>query len=351
MKPKLQFRNSIENHRNIEGLNGQILAIFIQLKPRMTKPKAKSDSDESYVDNSSSSSEESEQDDSDFEDEKPAAKRPAKRRASKVEMEPIDVVSEPTTTAEGDKDESGPVAISRRPSKRKKKVFDENAPDVLVPSYERKTANGGYAHTSRSKSRISKANTGNTPWNKGKNRSSADRAKIAAGVRARNRAILLQKLERLKITEEEWKQKKKEIKYIRERLRIAKKANKKHEAELEKKKLDAEIRKLEEEEEAANVEAANAEAAKARFAKAKSTKAKSTKAKPARAKAAKAVAADVSVSVSFTFMEDVSLFVFLSSCDSFVSRFPLLTPTATCYYLLYKMRHVVFEGQCRWFQS
>ena len=275
----------------------------------MPKPKATDDSDESYVEDCSSSSEALEQDESDYEDSKPAAKRPVKRRAPKVEMEPIGVVSEPTTTAEGEKDESGPVAISRRPSKRKKKVYDENAPDALVPSFDRRTANGGYAHTFLSKSRISKANTGNTPWNKGKNRSSADRAKIAAGVRARNRAILLQKLERLGITEEEWKQKKTEIKYIRERIRRAKKANKKHEAEVEKKKLDAELKKLEEAKEAAKVEAANAEAAKARFSKAKSTK----------AKPAKAVATDVSVSVSFSVMEDVSVFVFLLSCSSFVS--------------------------------
>ena len=279
----------------------------------MPKPKATDDSDESYVEDCSSSSEALEQDESDYEDSKPAAKRPVKRRAPKVEMEPIGVVSEPTTTAEGEKDESGPVAISRRPSKRKKKVYDENAPDEMPstgPTLTRtKTANGGYAHTFLSKSRISKANTGNTPWNKGKNRSSADRAKIAAGVRARNRAILLQKLERLGITEEEWKQKKTEIKYIRERIRRAKKANKKHEAEVEKKKLDAELKKLEEAKEAAKVEAANAEAAKARFSKAKSTK----------AKPAKAVATDVSVSVSFSVMEDVSVFVFLLSCSSFVS--------------------------------
>lgn len=59
-------------------------------------------------------------------------------------------------------------------------------------------------------------------WNKGGNRSAADRAKISAGVRARNRAILLEKLKKLGMTEEEWVEKKKQIKYLRERVRRAK---------------------------------------------------------------------------------------------------------------------------------
>jgi hypothetical protein len=59
---------------------------------------------------------------------------------------------------------------------------------------------------------------------KGKNRSAADKAKIAAGVRARNRAILLEKLEKLGMTEEAWFEKKKLLKYLRERVRRAKKA-------------------------------------------------------------------------------------------------------------------------------
>ena len=133
---------------------------------------------------------------------------------------------------------SEPVAISKRQKKRKRKTFDETV-DEEVPSHLRKTAKGGYAHTNRSKSRISKANAGNTPWNKGKNRSSADRAKIAAGVRARNRAILLEKLKRLGITEEEYLRKKKEIKYLRERIRRAKLANANHTAALAEKKLKA----------------------------------------------------------------------------------------------------------------
>jgi NUMOD3 motif len=109
-----------------------------------------------------------------------------------------------------------------RTKTRRKKSYDVTGPEDLLPSFARKTNRGGYAHTNRTKSKISQANTGNTPWNKGVNRSSADRAKIAAGVRARNRAILLEKLKRLGLSEEDWHAKKKEIKYLRERIRRAK---------------------------------------------------------------------------------------------------------------------------------
>eukprot|EP00934_Nitzschia_sp_Nitz4_P001454 Nitzschia sp. Nitz4//scaffold326_size20077//18339//19640//NITZ4_008714-RA/size20077-augustus-gene-0.36-mRNA-1//1//CDS//3329547936//1454//frame0 len=98
----------------------------------------------------------------------------------------------------------------------------------MLPSHARKTKNGGYAHTSLSKQRIGQANAGNTPWNKGKIRSSADKAKIAAGVRARNRTLLLEKLQRLGMTEEEYEEKKRQIKYLRERIRRAKLINAKH---------------------------------------------------------------------------------------------------------------------------
>merc|ERR1712192_6452 len=131
-----------------------------------------------------------------------------------------------------------PAVSSRRPKKRKRKSYEVTEADYL-PSHARKTAKGGYAHTNRSKSLISKANTGNTPWNKGKFRSSADRAKIAAGVRARNRAILLEKLKRLGMSEEEYNQKKKEIKYLRERIRRSKLANEKHKAAEAELKLKA----------------------------------------------------------------------------------------------------------------
>lgn len=128
--------------------------------------------------------------------------------------------------------------------KRRTKSFDVTTSSDLLPSHARKTKHGGYAHTNLSKSKISKANTGNTPWNKGRNRSSADRAKIAAGVRARNRALLLEKLKRLGLSEEEWLAKKREIKHLRERLRRTKLSNAKHlEAEMKLKAAEEE-RKL-----------------------------------------------------------------------------------------------------------
>jgi hypothetical protein len=91
-----------------------------------------------------------------------------------------------------------------------------------VPTVERLTERGGYIHTKGSRMKISKANRGNTPWNKGKNRSEEVKAKISAGVKARNRAILLKQLEKIGVSEEEWLRKKKEIKYFREVLRKSK---------------------------------------------------------------------------------------------------------------------------------
>lgn len=137
------------------------------------------------------------------------------------------------------KKKTAPKALTK-PKKRKRKTYELTDEDFL-PSHARKTTNGGYAHTNHSKSKISQANRGNTPWNKGRNRSSADRAKIAAGVRARNRAILLEKLKRLGMSEEEWLQKKKEIKYLRERIRRSKNANAKHKAAEAELKLKAAI--------------------------------------------------------------------------------------------------------------
>jgi len=100
---------------------------------------------------------------------------------------------------------------------------EEDNEDTYMPTVVRKTDNGGYLHTKRSRARIAKANRGNIPWNKGRVRSEADKAKISAGVRARNRGILLAKLEKVGLTEDQWNTKRKEIKYLRERLRRAKK--------------------------------------------------------------------------------------------------------------------------------
>lgn len=131
-----------------------------------------------------------------------------------------------------------PASKPKRQKKGSRKPF-KYSEEEYIPTHARKTEKGGYAHTNKSKSRISKANKGNTPWNKGRNRSSADRAKIAAGVRARNRAILLEKLKRLGMSEEEYLQKKLEIKYLRERIRRSKLANAKHTAAEAEVKLKA----------------------------------------------------------------------------------------------------------------
>lgn len=89
--------------------------------------------------------------------------------------------------------------------KMKKKSFDKDDDDVPRP-----TANGGFSHTKSSRAKISAANKGKTPWNKGKPRSPEVRARIAAGVRAKNRQVFLKKLEDMGLTEEEYEAKKKE---------------------------------------------------------------------------------------------------------------------------------------------
>lgn len=71
------------------------------------------------------------------------------------------------------------------------------------------TVNGGFTHTLASRAKISAANKGKTPWNKGRRRSEEERARIAAGVRARNRERFLQKLKDLGLTESEYEQQKK----------------------------------------------------------------------------------------------------------------------------------------------
>ena len=73
----------------------------------------------------------------------------------------------------------------------------------------RPTANGGFTHTNESKAKISAANKGKTPWNKGKARSEETRARIAEGVRRRNRERFLAKLAEEGITEEEYNERKK----------------------------------------------------------------------------------------------------------------------------------------------
>jgi hypothetical protein len=89
-------------------------------------------------------------------------------------------------------------------------------PDIPLP-----TANGGYSHTTASRAKISAANKGKTPWNKGRARSEEEKARIAAGVRARIREEFLKKLDAMGLTEEEYEQQKKEERRKREAERRA----------------------------------------------------------------------------------------------------------------------------------
>ena len=88
------------------------------------------------------------------------------------------------------------------------------------------TENGGYTHTSASRAKISAANKGKTPWNKGRKRSPEERARIAAGVRARNRERFLEKLANLNMTEAEWEEQEAEKKRIKAE-RVAKRRTEK----------------------------------------------------------------------------------------------------------------------------
>lgn len=115
---------------------------------------------------------------------------------------------------------------TKPPSSKSATASDEDDDEERIPSELRKTVAGGYAHTNKSKIKISKANRGNVPWNKGKQRSALQRAKIAAGVRARNREALLNKLTALGLTEEEYEAKQKKVSYLRDKLWKAKKQNK-----------------------------------------------------------------------------------------------------------------------------
>jgi hypothetical protein len=91
---------------------------------------------------------------------------------------------------------------------------DSSSPNIDNNGYEqltldgedvpRPTDKGGFSHTATSRAKIAAANKGNTPWNKGRERSPAVKARIAAGVRAKNRERFLIKLAAQGITEEDY---------------------------------------------------------------------------------------------------------------------------------------------------
>ena len=95
--------------------------------------------------------------------------------------------------------------------------------DAAIPDAPQPTVNGGFSHTKASRAKIAAANKGKTPWNKGKARSEEVKARIAAGVRRKNRERLLQKIADMGLTEEEYNVQKKEEKRQREAERQARK--------------------------------------------------------------------------------------------------------------------------------
>ena len=99
---------------------------------------------------------------------------------------------------------------------------------LLLPDEDiaRPTANGGFTHTSASRAKISAANRGKVPWNKGKERSPETRAKIAAGVQARNRLRFLAKLETMGLTEEQYELQQKQEKERKRQAAMARRTAK-----------------------------------------------------------------------------------------------------------------------------
>jgi hypothetical protein len=90
----------------------------------------------------------------------------------------------------------------------------------------RLTENGGYSHTQASRAKISAANKGKVPWNKGLNRTDEVKARIAAGVRAKNRERFLEKLQDMGLTEEEYEEKKRKERTAKEAERRARRTEK-----------------------------------------------------------------------------------------------------------------------------
>eukprot|EP00934_Nitzschia_sp_Nitz4_P005033 Nitzschia sp. Nitz4//scaffold328_size19456//9639//11099//NITZ4_008721-RA/size19456-processed-gene-0.10-mRNA-1//1//CDS//3329547974//5023//frame0 len=73
-----------------------------------------------------------------------------------------------------------------------------------------RTENGGFSHTPASRAKISAANKGKIPWNKGKSHTEELKAKIRAGVLARLRDRFVLKLQKEGITEQEYHERKQE---------------------------------------------------------------------------------------------------------------------------------------------
>lgn len=106
-------------------------------------------------------------------------------------------------TAESESEVKAEESVSVSSPASKKKA--DKVADIPMP-----TEAGGYTHTNASRAKISAANKGKVPWNKGKGRSEEVKRKIAEGVRRKNRERFLAKLEDMGLTEEEYEHQKKE---------------------------------------------------------------------------------------------------------------------------------------------
>jgi len=84
-------------------------------------------------------------------------------------------------------------------------IYDDAAASTMtVADIPQRTEAGGYTHTRASKAKISAANKGKIPWNKGVQRPEDVKARIAEGVRRKNRERFLEQLATLGITEDEY---------------------------------------------------------------------------------------------------------------------------------------------------
>lgn len=95
--------------------------------------------------------------------------------------------------------------------------------DVDVPQ---RTEAGGYTHTIASKAKISAANKGKVPWNKGMHRSDEVKARIAEGVRRKNRERFLQQLANRGLTEEQYEDQKREEQRLKDEDKLKRKTAK-----------------------------------------------------------------------------------------------------------------------------
>jgi hypothetical protein len=86
----------------------------------------------------------------------------------------------------------------------------------------RPTLKGGYSHTAASRAKIGAANKGKTPWNKGRGRSPEVKARIAAGVRAKNRERFLQSLADQGLTEQDYDKQQEDARQLQESRRTEK---------------------------------------------------------------------------------------------------------------------------------